>query len=87
MSNEINPQTGAGIYHLKQPNFPQFRFEWHPLTRRVYLIRLAVEPLMGDPIAFDIADYGAATNAVLIWLRGYREAMAEPNRTTQEHAA
>jgi len=65
------------VYHLKQPAFPQFRFEWHPGKKKVYLIRLGVEPLMGTAFAHDIENHGAAYNAVLIWLRGYREAKME----------
>lgn len=65
------------IYHMRQPLVPDVRFEWHPDARRVYAIRVGVTPEVGEPIAFDIADRGAATNAVLIWCRGYRAAKAE----------
>lgn len=74
----------AQVYHLKQPNFPQFRFEFHTQSKRVYLIRLEQVPLMGDPIAFEVTDYGMATNCVLIWLRGYREAKAELSKPKKE---
>lgn len=75
----------ARIYHIKAPTFPQFRFEWHPNTKRVYLVRLSVAPAIGDPIAMEIESHGAAQNAVLIWLRGYREAKAE--RLTEKTTA
>lgn len=65
------------IFHIRQPAFPQFRFEWHPQTRKVYVIRLGVAPEIGEAFAHEIADQGAATNAALIWLRGYRAAKAE----------
>lgn len=65
------------IYVVKNPRHPQFRFEWHEQAKRVYLVRLEVLPHMGDPIAFDIADHGAAINAVMIWCRGYNAAKAE----------
>ena len=51
----------------------RYRFEWHPEAKTVYLIRLWVFPLMGDPIAMNVLDHGAAFNAALVWCRGYRE--------------
>ena len=65
------------IFHVKTPAFPQFRFEFHPQKHRVYLIRVGAVPEIGEAVAFDIVDTGAATNAVLIWLRGYRTAKGE----------
>lgn len=67
----------AQIYHIKTPTFPQFRFEWHPVAKRVYLIRVGAVPLVGEPIAFEVKTHGDAQNAVLIWLRGYRQAKLE----------
>ena len=81
--------TIASVYHIKQPAFPQFRFEYHPQVRKVYLVRLGVEPLIGEGIALEVPDYGVATNSVLIWLRGYREGSAHGigNRNTPVAAA
>lgn len=67
----------AKIFHIKTPTFPEFRFEWHPQTKRVYLIRITAEQPIGEPIAMEIETAGAAHNAVLIFLRGYRAAKAE----------
>jgi hypothetical protein len=64
----------ARVLHIQAPALPEFRFEWHPQAQRVYIIRLAVTPLVGEPFAFDIKDHGAAINATLIWTRGYRAA-------------
>ena len=50
-----------------------YRFEWHPASKRVYLIRLWEETLEGNWIAADVTDMGSAINAVLIFLRGYKE--------------
>lgn len=62
------------IYVIAVPDLnDRFRFEWHPVTKRVYLIRLTVLPLTGDPVALDVEDHGAAISAVLVWCRGYRE--------------
>lgn len=62
------------IYNVKIPSLPQFRFEWHHETRKVYYVRLGTVPEVGEILAHDIDNRGAATNAVLIWCRGYREA-------------
>jgi len=64
----------ARIYHLKIPTLPQYRFEYHPKLKKVYLIRSGTETPIGEPLAHDIENHGAAWNAVLIWSRGYREA-------------
>lgn len=65
------------ITHIKAPTFPGLRFEWHPQRKRIYLIRAGVTPEIGELIATDIETEGAAHNAVLIWLRGYRTAKGE----------
>lgn len=77
MLNSANAApVGSQVFLIKQAAFPDFRFEWHPEIKRVYLIRLNVpkEQMMGEPFAFEIADQGAAINAVSIFLRGYRAA-------------
>ena len=65
------------IFHIKAPMFPQFRFEWHPGKKSVYLIRVGAQPEIGENIAENADDQGRAQMAVLIWLRGYRAAKAE----------
>lgn len=80
--------TGAGqkVLHIKQPNFPQYRFEWHPQSRKVYMVRLGwcapegefvpldeKTPLIGEKIAEHAETHGAAFGAVQTFLRGYRE--------------
>lgn len=72
------------IFHVKTPTWPQFRFEWHPGKKIVYLIRLGVEPPIGEAIAYEVTDHGAAQNNVLIWLRGYRAAKSELTATRKE---
>lgn len=64
-------------FHVKNPNMPQFRFEWHPGKKIVYVIRLDVTPLIGEAIAHDIENSGSAINAMLIWCRGYKTAKLE----------
>lgn len=65
------------ILHIAAPTFPQFRFEYHPQKRRVYLARVGAKPEIGEVLAHEIDNDGAAQNAVLIWLRGYRTAKGE----------
>ena len=62
------------IYHIKQPSLPQYRFEYHPRVKKVYVIRVGAVPEVGEAFAFEIENQGAAYNAVLYWLRGYKEA-------------
>lgn len=69
------------IVHIKAPLLPQFRFEYHPLKRRVYMIRVGALGIgtrkeIGEPIALHIETEGQAHNAVLTFLRGYRAATA-----------
>lgn len=70
--------TGARemCLQIKQPNFPQYRFEWHPQSRKVYLIRLGRTPLVGEVIAEHCETHGDAFNYVQTFLRGYREGQA-----------
>jgi hypothetical protein len=69
------------ILIIKTPTFPQFQFEWHPGAKRVYLTRIGAT--VGEPIAFEITTHGAAQNAVLIWLRGYRQRSLEIEAPTE----
>ena len=69
------PATGE-IMQIKATTFPDLRFEWHPESKRVYVIRLGTTPEFAEPFAFEIENSGTAHNAVLIWLRGYRAGQA-----------
>lgn len=77
--------TGDGqrILVIKQPAFPQFRFEWHPQKRKVYLVRMGrmvdgvliaqTGPLTGEILAEHAETHAHAFNFVQTWLRGFRE--------------
>ncbi|MGE0154812.1 MAG: hypothetical protein AB7R90_19500 [Reyranellaceae bacterium] len=65
------------ILHVAAPSFPQFRFEWHAAKKIVYCADLRGKPVIGNAIAHNVDNHGAAQNAVLIWLRGYRAAASE----------
>ncbi len=76
--------TDDKVTWIKAANWPDFRFEYHPNAQNVYLIRLAVEPPIGQVIAFNIDNEGAAHNAVQIYLRGYRAAKLEIQNGDQD---
>lgn len=70
----VGPKQEGQVVWIKQPDFEKiFRFEWHPQTKRVFVIRLWEPTLIADPIALEIDNLGAGVNAVLIWLRGFKE--------------
>lgn len=73
-SGRNNQGHFAPFLNLSSTGTPEYRFEWHPQKRIVYLIRLAAVPLIGEAMAFNIETHGDAINAVRIWLRGYNEA-------------
>ena len=73
IGRDPHPTGAEKIYHIKQPNFPEYRFEWHPQARKVYLIRLGREPLIGEVIAEHAETHGHAFNFVQTFLRGLRE--------------
>lgn len=63
------------IYNLRLLHLPAFRFEWHPLEKTVYVIeigKLVNGSEVANKIAAEIGTQGDATNAALIWARGYR---------------
>jgi len=82
----VHPTLGA-ILHIKQPRHPEFRFEWHPNSKKVYVIRIGVSPEVGEILAFDIDTHGGAINAVLIWTRGYAAAQVNFNPSEQYHGS
>ena len=72
------------ILKLSAPNFPLFRFEWHPEKKKVYLIRLGVTPVTGEIVEEEVSTHGHALNVVKVWLRGYRTGKAEIQAITPE---
>ena len=92
------PDQSAGrdkILHLKNVAIPEWRFEWHPQERRLYLIRQGVlvdnarveggKVERGELIAYNVETYGQAYNALLVYLRGVAEGRTQslaPNRST-----
>lgn len=75
MNAFVNIPHDERVLHLKSSaSVSHLRFEWHPGKRIVYAIWLESTPLIGEPIAYTIDNEGAAHNAVLIFLRGYKAA-------------
>jgi hypothetical protein len=67
------------IFHIKSIHIPQFRFEWHPDTKKVYMIRVGSVPEHAECICDDVRDHGQAMMTSAIWFRGYRYKEAELN--------
>lgn len=59
--------VGVGPDHVRA----KYVFEWHRLSRKVYVIHLAEEPKQGWSIAEDVSDHGQAIKAAQCWVRGY----------------
>lgn len=76
--------SGAGrdVLTIRSPNTGH-QFEWHPKSRRVYLVRTSVVPPVGEVVAFDVETHGQALNYINTWLRGWHEgqtpSVAKPN--------
>jgi hypothetical protein len=61
------------VFWIRQPEYPELRFEWHPVTKKVYVGRTTPGgKVMGELICAGVDNRGFAENIVLVWLRGYR---------------
>jgi hypothetical protein len=63
------------IYNLRLVHLPAFRFEWHPSSKALFVIELGKTvggKELAEQIAGDIRTEGEATDAALIWGRGYK---------------
>ncbi len=63
--------TIGEILHFKQGRIPELRFEWHPVSKIVYVVQKNTTLIQADPIAWGIATHGDAWNTVLVFCRGY----------------
>lgn len=73
--NAIRP-SAAGIYTMRVPHLMEFRFEYHPETKRVFYIRVGAVPEFGVIVAEQIGSVEEARHVVLYWGRGYLEGKA-----------
>lgn len=63
------------IYRMTQHAFPDWIFEWHTKTKNVYVIRR--DAATAQAFAHNIETHGMAQQCVMIWLRGYRQALVD----------
>lgn len=70
--NLVRP-SATGIYQMQMPQLRE-RFEYHPETKRVYVLRGV--PPMGTSIADNILSVEEARHVVLYWSRGFIEGKA-----------
>ena len=71
-------QTAKGqIYTMRSPKHPQFRFEWHPVTMRVYVVRLGVLPEIGELVSPNVYDNEHARTITLAYCNGYDAGVAK----------
>ena len=71
MADIVFIPPASGVYVIKNPNLPEYRFEWHAFTRKVYAIDLAEKVLIGEVIGEHVNDHGQAIGVVQTWCRGY----------------
>ena len=67
-----DPQ-GLLPHPIKKYDYPDWLFEYHPLSGIVYQIRKYEKPLRGRIIAVNLKDEGEAWTAVTIFCRGVYE--------------
>jgi len=63
------------VYHIKIPSLPAVVFEWHPLSKQVFFVRVGTKE--GHPVADGINSKQEASLAVLYWARGYLEGVID----------
>ena len=62
------------IVVIKNANLPQFRFEWHPQTRKVYVMPMPTaegQRIEADVLAEHADNHAQAFGFVQTWSRGY----------------
>lgn len=72
---QTDPPALPPILHIRAPHGPAgLRFEWHRISRRLYLIR-DTAPTRGELIGENVDTHGAAQMGVFYFLRGWRAAL------------
>lgn len=72
MTADRTPLEGRTL-RIKQPQFPQFEFHWHPGVKKLFLIRTTAAKPEAEVVAENVDSSGYAHNMALMFLRGYRE--------------
>lgn len=62
------------IYHFKSVFAPEYRFEYHSETKKLYVIRAGSKPEVGELMADDVVNAALAVKIGQSWLKGYHEA-------------
>ncbi len=68
----------GAVKHVSVPQFPNLRFEYHPDSKKVFVVTSKartlgdLSPDQGGSIADNVSDDGQAQSAVQTYLRGYR---------------
>lgn len=74
--NAVMPKPDA-IQHFKNAILG-LEFEWHPLTKKVYRIYIdSSGQRHGEAIGHDVENHGAAWTTVLVYQRGYKQALLD----------
>jgi len=71
--NTVSVPLDAKIMHIRTGSLPQYRFEWHPNSKKLYYIRIGGEKEIGELLSDIIEDQGQATMAVMYFSRGFAE--------------
>ena len=69
---DFDTSNCPNILHIQAVTFPQYRFEWHPNTGAVYVIRVGSTPEIAEPIMERVVDQDTAEKVVQIWCQGYQ---------------
>lgn len=70
----IAPAVSGRVFHMSNRFVPEYRFEFHENSRRVFYIRIGVEPEHGEILVEQAPDEERARICGMIWCRGYLEA-------------
>ena len=83
LSTLLNGPAGApldrGVMVMQNPRIPGVRLEWHPLSKKVYLLRIPLDVRTDDtvhaePICEGVDTAVHAQNVGRAWFGGFQEA-------------
>lgn len=76
---KLDSPMREAILQMIIPGFPDYRFEWHPNTRKLYSISRLSTPEIAEPIATGVENRQSAELLTTIWASGFdvgRKSMA-----------
>jgi hypothetical protein len=77
--------SGMRIIHIRSPMTPEYRFEYHPETGKVYVVRVGVKPEVGDVIAEHCDTHARGIGFVQTYLRGIEEGKLKLTKGIYRH--